>query len=90
MDRAEYMRLKGELVTASEALLSAQTEKRITQDALQRRGNLLASEKITPQTATEAHGLIDRLLILQQHEEAQAAHVSHFYRALQGVALPEA
>lgn len=90
MERAEYMRLKGELVTVSEALTATRGEKRKTLDALQSWVNKLHSDKLTPDTATQGRDLIDKLLTLQQQETAQDAQEAQYKRALQGVALPPA
>lgn len=88
MERAEYMRIKGELVTATELLTTSRTEKSKTQSELQSWMNALHSEKLTQSTAEAGHALIDKLLTLQQQQIALEAQEFQFKKALQGVKTP--
>lgn len=90
MERAEYMRLRGELSVATEALNAVRVDKRKAQDALQGWANKLHSEKVTQESAASGHDLIDKLLSLQQQESAVEAQEAQFKRALSGAPVPPA
>lgn len=89
MDRAEYMRLRGELVTASEQLAVVRSEVRQCQDALQGWVNGLTTP-LDALRAGMAHDLIDRLFALQQQATGLVAEEARFKRALAGVGVPPA
>lgn len=87
MDRAEYMRIKGELVTAGEVLQACRGQQR---QALQSFVNRLQSQKLTPESARSAHEQIDMLLSLEQQIGTLEAEEARFRQALAGVPLPPA
>jgi len=90
MDRSEFMRLKGELVTASELLQQANADLRSCKEALQSFVNALTSRKMTPEYADQGTALLAKMLGLQQQADFQAAQVSLYQHALDGVPVPPA
>ncbi|NMG56838.1 hypothetical protein [Aromatoleum aromaticum] len=90
MDRAEYMRIKGELVTAGDALQASRTEQRSVRETLQSWVNRLQSQKLTPESAQQAQEQIAKALCVQQQINTLEAEEARFRQALAGVPLPPA
>jgi len=88
MNRDEYMRLKGELVTAGEQLGQLRSDKRKTQDALQGWTNRLQEHKLNEEGVAEGHVLIDQFYTLQQREAEASTQEDHYRRALAGQVIP--
>lgn len=88
MNRDEYMRIKGELVTATENGQQASIKKRKAQEALQGWVNGLHSRKVTEELAIAAHDLIDQMLAAQQQELECAAYLRQYKQMLECVFAP--
>lgn len=89
MDRGEYMRIKGEFVTAVEMLATVRSEKDRVQRALQDWASGGVAQKTDQNGADRAHEMIDRLLKLQQDLTLLELAESRHKQALKGVPVPD-